>query len=117
MQSKLKFNLYKPEIYCVDYRLGRVIAEVEKLDEPMNGQMYMLSTYYQEDNSGIIDSIVGSSIEDDKPETIQKEVEQMIRSGYVDDAINGIVEQHEEYEEYFWEKIEKEKTIGKTNNN
>jgi alcohol dehydrogenase YqhD (iron-dependent ADH family) len=75
---------------------------------PENTGKFLLSVYYQEFDSGVIDHVIGYYIDDNSEKTIQKEVEEMIMSGYLDDGIDGIEKSHEDYEVYFWETFQKE---------
>jgi hypothetical protein len=119
----MKFRFYNKNYHCIDYRKGTILCEVEPFDpedvdnireeykekylEEHLGK-YDMSIYYQGHNSGVIDLIVGFSIDDNSEKTIENEVKRLIMSGYIDDGINGIEQSQDEYEEYFWEKLHKE---------
>jgi hypothetical protein len=125
----MKFKFYNKKFVCIDYRKGTILCETEPFDpeeaehiveeyrekyiKENTGKFY-LSVYYQEFNSGVIDHIVGYYIDNDLDGCIEKEVKEMIESGYIDEGIDGIEKSHDEYEEYFWEKIHKEE-LSKNN--
>jgi hypothetical protein len=117
----MKYNFYKQEFLCFDYRRGTIMAKTRKVDESdwehileehrqkfieETKNKYLLDLYYQPGRSDP-DFLVGFYIDSGDDKTVQGEIKRLIESGYMDDCINCSEETAEDFEEFICEKMEK----------
>jgi hypothetical protein len=117
----MKFDFYSEKIVCLDYRRGTIIARTRKENESdwqglceehraeyiaEYGDKFLLEIYYVREGYGIVFYLVGTHIDFDDTSLVQKEIVNMIQCGYMDDCINVVEAEMDEWNAFLSETFD-----------